>query len=301
MKELSLVAQPSRFAIPATLRLMRPANIVTAYADILAGCAASGHAFEPARLACLFVATTGLYGGGVVMNDVFDARLDSVERPERPIPSGAIALRTAAFLGLLLMAGGVAAAFLCSTLSGFVALAIASSALLYDAWGKHQNILGPLNMGLCRGLNLILGTTVVGSLPGVLAALGLVTLCYIAGVTALSRGEVRGGTRTAAGISLAWLVAGVSVLAVLGSQAQAGLVFAAPLFALLIFRLAKPFWDAFRTLKPQKIRLAVRTGVLSLILLDAALAALYGGPWFGLAVLLLYFPATLLARLFAVT
>ena len=72
------------------LRLTRPANIVTAIADILAGVAISGflrdgHDYTP--VLWLVLSTVGLYGGGVVFNDVFDAKLDAVERPERPIPS----------------------------------------------------------------------------------------------------------------------------------------------------------------------------------------------------------------------
>ncbi|NEP43227.1 MAG: UbiA family prenyltransferase, partial [Okeania sp. SIO2H7] len=70
----------------AYLQLMRPANIITAHADILVGYAASG-ATDPYRLGWLLLATTGLYGDGVVFNDVFDAELDAIERPERPIPS----------------------------------------------------------------------------------------------------------------------------------------------------------------------------------------------------------------------
>jgi 4-hydroxybenzoate polyprenyltransferase len=69
--------------IRASLELMRPANIVTAFSDILAGFAAAGGALyilggdsnsQFAGLGWLLVSTFGLYGGGVVMNDVFDAR-----------------------------------------------------------------------------------------------------------------------------------------------------------------------------------------------------------------------------------
>jgi 4-hydroxybenzoate polyprenyltransferase len=300
MRELSVTAKPARIAIPAFLRLMRPANVITAYADILAGVAATG-VLQPERLSWLLVATTGLYGGGVVLNDVFDAQLDSVERPERPIPSGAVTLRNASLFGGLLLAAGIGAAFLCSPVSGLVASATAIAVLLYDAWGKHQNILGPANMGLCRGLNLLLGMTVAGVWPGMRTPLGLITLCYIAGITALSRGEVRGGTRGAAHISIAWMGAWISLLVILASRTKSGLIFAAPLLVVLLIRIGGPFWAAYRTLEPQKIRLAIKTGILSLILLDAGLAALNGGLWFGLAVLLLYLPATLLAKLFSVT
>lgn len=298
-----MAGAPTRWAVmPGWLRLMRPANVMTAYADILAGVAAAGVGFEPQRVLLLLAATTGLYGGGIVMNDVFDAELDAVERPERPIPSGAISRKNAGLFGGCLLTGGVGVAFLCSPLSGGVALLTAMAVLLYDSWGKAQSVLGPLNMGLCRGLNLLLGTTVAGVWAGrERVAVGLVTLCYIAGITALSRGEVKGGTRAAAQISLGWLVAGAVVLGAAASQATGGLIFAVPILVALLIRIGPPFRAAFGTLEPLKIRSAIKAGILSLILLDAAIAALYGGWRLAVGVLLLYIPSILLARFFAVT
>ncbi|MDX5436080.1 MAG: UbiA family prenyltransferase, partial [Pontibacter sp.] len=104
--------------VGAYLRLMRPANIVTAIADIMLGYAASGallslqlweNGFEAGNLyllGWLALATIGLYGGGVVFNDVFDADLDRVERPERPIPSGVASVGGASLLGAVLLIGG---------------------------------------------------------------------------------------------------------------------------------------------------------------------------------------------------
>jgi 4-hydroxybenzoate polyprenyltransferase len=99
------------------LRLMRPANIVTAISDILAGIAIAVYfiGMQPGDIQMLpafllVLATIGLYGGGVVFNDVFDADLDKVERPERPIPSGLIQKRKAAILGAALLTGGIIAA-----------------------------------------------------------------------------------------------------------------------------------------------------------------------------------------------
>lgn len=282
------------------LRILRPANIVTAHADILAGWAGTGFAY-PLHLGELLLATTGLYAGGVVLNDVFDAGIDSIERPERPIPSGLISKSAGARLGAGLLALGIGAAFLCSPLSGFIAMATAAAAVIYDAVGKHHSVLGPINMGLCRGLNLLLGLSAVSPIPLDRAPLALVTLCYIAGVTALSRGEVKGGTRTAAAISGGWLSVALAAFVFLVLRGSGRLLFALPFVALLLWRLADPFWKAFSTLQPFAIRNAVKTAILSLIILDAGLAGLFGGVSFGLAVLALYIPATVLAKLFAVT
>src|SRR5690625_7929872 len=92
----------------AALELMRPANIITAFADILAGFAAaggvlaltsSGFDLEPDGVGWLLLATFGLYGGGIVFNDVFDASIDAEERPERAIPSGRISGLEASEIG----------------------------------------------------------------------------------------------------------------------------------------------------------------------------------------------------------
>ena len=114
----------------------------------------------------LLLATTGLYGGGVVFNDVFDAQLDATERPERPIPSGIVSVMAAAIFGVALLGGAVFLAWWWSPLSGIVAAATAAAALVYDRFGKHHSMLGPVNMGLCRALNLILGVTAGGESPG---------------------------------------------------------------------------------------------------------------------------------------
>ena len=146
------------------LRLMRPANLPTAAADIFAGVALAGLFSAstnvlPIVIPILFLIFSSifLYAGGVVLNDVFDVEVDKVERPERALPSGLISLKSAAFFGAILLLIGIALAFLVNNLSGIIAILLAFSIVLYDGYSKKYSFLGPLNMGLCRSLNLLLG------------------------------------------------------------------------------------------------------------------------------------------------
>jgi 4-hydroxybenzoate polyprenyltransferase len=289
-----------RLEVAGFLRLARPANIITAHADILAGYAAAPAA-TPAAIPFLLLATTGLYGGGVVFNDVFDAHLDATERPERPIPSGVVSVMAAAIFGTALLGGSVFLAWWWSPLSGIVAAATAVAALIYDRFGKHHSMLGPVNMGLCRALNLILGVTAGGRISGFHWLLAAVPLCYIAGITSLSRGEVKGGTRRSAIVSGSWLAAALVLFLVVVMLEGLRAIWCVPFVAALLFRIFGPFRNALHSLAPPAIRLAIKTGILSLILLNASLAAVFAGLWYGAGVLMLYVPATLLAKLFAVT
>ena len=282
---------------PAFFQLVRPANVVTALADVLAGYAVAGGGSP--GLGWLLPATACLYAGGIVLNDVFDREIDRLERPERPIPSGRIRWQTAALAGGLLLAAGVTFAAFVNVATFAVAAAIAVAVLAYDGWSKRQPLLGPANMGLCRGLNLLLG---VAAAPDVLARtwpLALVPLTYIAAVTALSRGEVHGGRRGIAVFALISLTLVLMVLFALSGSARSwgGLA----LTAVLAWRVLPPFAAAYRQGDAARIRHAVRTGVLSLVILDAVIGTTYGGPWYGLLILAIGMVAGALARVFAVT
>jgi 4-hydroxybenzoate polyprenyltransferase len=282
------------------LELVRPANVATALADVLAGYAVAGFG-NPGGLGWLLLSTTCLYAGGVVLNDVFDRDIDRTERPERPIPSGRVSVTAAAGLGLGLLGLGVITASLATPVSGVVAAATAGCVLVYDGWGKRQGLLGPVNMGMCRGLNLLLG---VSAAPAVLTEawpLSLLPLVYITAVTAVSRGEVHGGRRGIAAfalISLSLVLTALLALALSrGRGSWAGVAFT----GVLAWRVLPAFWGAYRTPEPGPIRHAIRTGVLSLVLLDAVIGATYGGAAFSLVIVATGLVASSLARLFAVT
>jgi 4-hydroxybenzoate polyprenyltransferase len=295
----------------AYLELLRPANVVTALGDVLAGFAIAGLR-HPERLPWLLLGSCCLYAGGVVLNDVFDREIDRLERPERPIPSGRIRAAQAAALGAGLLVLGVGAASAANTTALFVALAIAACVLLYDAWGKRHGAIGPLNMATCRALNLLLGVAAVPAALGGAWPIAAVPLLYIYAVTAISRGEVHGGSRRAAGSALMVMLAALAGLTLViiraetnaaGRPAQEGndAVPALILVAALAWRVVPLFVAALRQPQPATIRAAVKRGVLSLVLLDAALAAAFAGPAYAAAVLATGLAAGWLARMFAVT
>lgn len=282
------------------LELLRPANVMTAAADVLAGYAVAGLANVRA-LPWLLASTAGLYAGGVVLNDVFDRRLDASERPERPIPSGRVPASHAAALGSALLAGGVLSAARATGEAAAVAGTIAALVVLYDAWGKHRPWLGPANMGLCRGLNLVLGMAAVPATISGHWPLALLSFVYIAAATGVSRGEVHGGTRAPAALALISLSVVVGALAAMAAGSGTRAAAAVPLTVLLGWRVLPPFWAVYRDPVPGTVRRAVRAAVLSLVLVDAVIATVYAGPLYGAVVLATAVAAGLLARLFSVT
>jgi 4-hydroxybenzoate polyprenyltransferase len=279
--------------------LVRPANVTTALADVLAGYALAGLR-NPRALPWLLAATACLYAGGIVLNDYFDRDLDRVERPERPIPSGRVSAGSAAWLGSLLLTAGVLLAAQATAAAMIVATAIAVSVLLYDSWGKRFSLVAPINMGLCRALNLLLGAAAVEAAPRQVWPIALIPLAYIAAVTALSRGEVHGGRRQVATVALVSLGAALAGLAMLVFRSVEPAI-PALVLVLLGWRVLPPFVAAWHLPEPRRIRTAVKRGVLSLVLVNAVIGTVYAGPIYGAAILATALVAGWLARLFPVT
>jgi 4-hydroxybenzoate polyprenyltransferase len=286
---------------------MRPANIVTSVADVLAGIAISGYlanenlsATNIPSILLLSISTMGLYGGGVVVNDVFDAELDKIERPERPIPSGVISKGEASLLGIILFSIGVIAVAIVSMLSGLIAVSIIIAALVYDKWSKHNRFAGPFNMGLCRGLNLLLGISIV--IPAISAwwFVAIIPIIYIAAITMISRGEVHGGSKSAlysAALFYCIVIAAILFLSTERDMIWWAVIFLIPFAWMIFYALIK----AIGLPSPQNIGKAVRAGVIALIVMDASMAAAFGSISLAFLIILLLPVSLWLAKIFAVT
>ena len=292
----------------AFLQLMRPANIVTAVSDVLAGISISGILFDrtlgPNEWWCIVLlctSTMGLYGGGVVLNDVFDAELDKVERPERAIPRGDVEIIEAAGLGIVLLLIGIAASFLCNIYSGILACAIAVAAVVYDKWGKHRLILGPVNMGLCRGLNLLLGISIITSQLSHWWALAFIPIVYIASITMISRGEVHGGSKNLLYAALFFYLLVIASILYFAVVNKNGIYFAIVFLLLFAWMIFNPLIKAIHEPIGKNIGKAVKAGVIGLILMNASWASAFNAIYFAIIITILLPISIGLGKMFAVT
>ena len=297
----------------AWLQLCRFAAVFTAMADIFLGYLLTHVEFDPElKFGMLLGASSCLYLAGMVFNDVFDRDIDAQERPNRPIPSGRVSVRAAAIFGASLVTLGLALAAVAGAHSLFVAGLLTVCIFLYDGFAK-STMVGPVVMGACRFLNVMLGASApaldaslaaVWTLPQLHVAAGLGV--YIAGVTWFARHEA--GTSPKAQLAAAVGVINLGFAMLVGfimnwpnappdHQMRAAL--ALGLIALIINR--RLFTALFDPV-PAKVQGAVRTMLLSVIMLDASLVFfVQEDQSYAVAVALLLIPATLLSRFLAVT
>jgi len=311
------------------LDLIRLPNVFTAMADVVMGFlfvqAADWRwdAWSDSWTLCLLLAASSLlYISGVVLNDVFDLEIDRQQRPERPLPSGRMSLGAARRLGWwLLMLGVVAGSatgfFVGHLRPGIVAALLATCILLYDVWLKRTP-LGPLAMGGCRMLNVLLGMHALDApLPAghwlVAGGIGV----YVAGVTWFARREAEESDRLQLGLATLVMILGIAMLASFPSwsdRASGGwlamgrdgamvnaqhtltrwYLLTGILGLMIVWRCLWAVLDPDPI--PIRIRIAVTQCILSIVMLDALACYAVRGVYWASMVLLLALPAIFFGR-----
>jgi 4-hydroxybenzoate polyprenyltransferase len=261
------------------LRLGRVSNLPTVWTNTATGIVLAGGAFASPMTLPLLVALSLFYVGGMYLNDAFDARIDAIERPERPIPSGAISARAVFAAGFAMLAIGVLLLFWTGYGSadgtgiwpGLAGLALGGAIVLYD-WYHKANPLSPALMGLCRVLvYLAAGLAFAVPPPAILWLAALLLLCYLIGLTYVAKQENLGEVRNL--WPLLFLAAPVIYALVHAPASPTGAV----MFALFAIWVGVALWLLKRR-RPGDVPRAVVSLIAGIALLDAVLIAAAGAP-----------------------
>ena len=200
------------------LTLIRLPNLFTVPGDIFIGyfltLPSPKNHYGLSFFLLLFV-SLALYTSGIILNDWFDLDRDKVERSNRPLVSGQVApfsallviiclvisaLIIAAFVGksplyyctvktcflskFFLLLTGAAAPFGCGPAALYIAALLALLIYFYNSSARRIPAVGFLVMGLCRGINIILGASLnLTAMSSVLWSVVAAETCYVIAVT----------------------------------------------------------------------------------------------------------------------
>ena len=141
----------------AWLQLFRVPNLFTVPGDPLAGFLIATGGRLDTRALCAVLASLCIYAAGLAMNDLADFSEDTRDRPKRPLPSGAIPRNTAWLVTVNLVVLGLVLSFLAGPAALLMGIGTVMGVVLYNFLTKKIPVIGALNMGVCRGLSLLLG------------------------------------------------------------------------------------------------------------------------------------------------
>lgn len=173
----------------AHLALARISNTPTVVSNVLAGAVLAGPLAFDRRIVFLVLAMALFYTAGMYLNDIFDLRIDTRDRPERPLPSGRVQIRAAWILTITMLGMGLALLGMVSVASFVSGLILVALIAVYDSWHKG-NPVGPLLMAGTRVLVYV--TAFAGystAFSGEMVLWCVVMLAYVAGLTFVAKTE----------------------------------------------------------------------------------------------------------------
>lgn len=144
-------------------RLLRLGNLLMAALGVaIGGVLVTGRVELPAAIVWAMLSAFGLGAVGNIANDLADVAIDRVNRPDRPLPSGAIAPLTAILLGGTLGGLGLFAAYWTGPRVFAVGLAALVLMLAYSPLLKQAGIAGNLTVAVIAALPPLYGALALG-------------------------------------------------------------------------------------------------------------------------------------------
>lgn len=148
--------------VRGALELMRPANAVAAGGLTFIGAFVAGGTNAPFLTTAAVLATILATGGGNAINDYFDREIDAINRPERPIPRGAVSPSVALGFSLFLFAVAVGLTLLLPILAIVIAVVNLLALIAYTEVFKGLPGIGNALVAYLTGSTFLYGGAAVG-------------------------------------------------------------------------------------------------------------------------------------------
>ncbi len=281
-------------------QLIRLPNLFTAASNVVAAhFIATQGSPQWSLLLLTLISSLCFYHGGMIFNDCFDIDEDKVERPNRPIPSGAISLMQGWTMVIGLMTVGLVVCFALGALPFSIALLLVVAIVVYNL-SNRSGYFGCLAMGACRLLNWCLALSVVSGFT-IYWLYALIVGIYVTALTLISRDETQAQRPQLVNYCAVVMLCGASLFILTLWQQNAldlwGLAILIAALVVVITRLIK----LKNNYSSDNIQAMVMFFVLGLIPLDAILVLIAGYPLFAMAIFTLLLPSRFLAKRLYVT
>jgi geranylgeranylglycerol-phosphate geranylgeranyltransferase len=145
------------------VELTRPGNVVAASVLTFTGAfVAAGLSGDPVRVAAAVAATVFATSAGNAVNDYFDRDIDRINRPDRPIPRGAVSDRGALAFSVALFLGAVGSALALPVEAIAIAVVNLVALVAYTEFFKGLPGVGNAVVAYLTGSTFLFGAAAVG-------------------------------------------------------------------------------------------------------------------------------------------
>ncbi len=141
--------------VKSLIRIIRPVNVVLSFLTMYVAAAVAG-SLEPALNVLMAALTAALITVGAnVINDIFDIEIDKINKPSRPLASGAISLTGAGSLFIASYLAALVCAYFLGWAMFVIALVMSVLLFFYSSHLKRTAIWGNLTVSFATAMAFI--------------------------------------------------------------------------------------------------------------------------------------------------
>jgi geranylgeranylglycerol-phosphate geranylgeranyltransferase len=156
------------------IEILRPINDIMGSLTVIVGILVTrnGISFDRIIINIILGALTYFFiaGSGMVINDIYDIEIDKINRPERPIPRGAITLQQAKYLFAGVFILGITISIIHSIIFNLLFLNVIIGTFfgfmgwVYAKWGKKSGFFGNIIVSVSFSIGFIYGAILNSSI-----------------------------------------------------------------------------------------------------------------------------------------
>ena len=151
--------------IKALISITRPLNCLITFLTIVAACFICADLPNYKIVIIAGLAGVAINAGGNIINDFFDIKIDKINRPNRPLPSGLISSTKALEVYVYFTFFAFSLSYYNLGLSAFKVVVITSILMfLYSYYFKGIPLIGNIVVAFSTGLAFLFGSIVVGNI-----------------------------------------------------------------------------------------------------------------------------------------
>ena len=147
------------------LAIIRPINCLMTGASVLIGQLIAGNSIQVFSSALGFTTAFSLAAAAMTINDYCDRKIDAINEPQRPVPSGVISPKEALIYATFLEMIGLVTAALSNLKCLAITIATIIVSILYNTQGKKTGLPGNLMVSACVAMPFIYGGYLAGKEP----------------------------------------------------------------------------------------------------------------------------------------
>ncbi len=152
------------------VQLARPLNGIIAFISAwLGGMFASGGKFLiiiDLNLIYVSIAALIMLSAGNAINDYCDYKIDLINKPNRPLPSGRLKRQNALVFAIILIGISITLGALINIYALCIAILVSGMLVCYAFWLKRTPIYGNITVSTLTGITFISGGVAIGSIQG---------------------------------------------------------------------------------------------------------------------------------------